>query len=460
MNYYPLSPVQFIDFVQTLGVFLHPQSGNIPFSVYLDENTDLELLKKAVDIELERNDSMRLRFRIRGLALRQCFPSEKDIGEIPFDDFSGKTQDEFMEYIRIQNTIPLRPLKNETFRIRFFRAPDGRYGIYGTFLHLAMDSIGIFVFYRDLIEVYKALRDGTDLPKPLYSFEEILQKDTKLMKDKARHKKHSDFYREYLKREKPSFFAGVDRMKDLDRIRKRVHKPNYGGVPIVHPFNDASSTVKCHVDKETVDAMTEFCKARRIPLQVLFQLGIRTHLSKVNEETDDVTFFITHGRRATLADMNSGGSRAVAHVIRTDFGKEMTFSDALSEMNIHNMKIYKHPDYSSLSEYFDLARGDGRFLLYSSICMLFTFFPREMFTFPEGINCEFFGTGTGHFIYPQYTLIMPNLNDGGYDCYYEHQTRSITDEDVLLMHENLLKTAKAGIENPDITLGEILENIL
>ena len=107
-----------------------------------------------------------------------------------------------------------------------------------------------------------------------------------------------------------------------------------------------------------------------------------------------------------------------------------------------------------------MSRSDKRFPLFCSVPMLFTFFPKEAVSLPEDFKVRFFGLGTGHFVYTQYTMIIPNFFDGGYDCYYEYQTRSITEEDVLLMHENIVKSILAGIENPERTLGDILENVL
>ena len=142
-------------------------------------------------------------------------------------DFSEKTEEDFMDYIKTQNSIPLRLLKGESYRLRFFRAPDGRFGIYGTFSHLALDTIAIFIFYKDLLCVYKSLRDKTELPKPLYRYEDAMQKDFEIFRNKEKHRKNVEFYNDYFTREKPSFFAGVDQMRDLKKTRKFFNSPDF-----------------------------------------------------------------------------------------------------------------------------------------------------------------------------------------------------------------------------------------
>ena len=78
-----------------------------------------------------------------------------------------------------------------------------------------------------------------------------------------------------------------------------------------------------------------------------------------------------------------------------------------------------------------------------------------MLRVPEGVDCEFFGMGTGHFVYGLYVMLIPDLKNGGYDVYYEYQTKRITREDILLLHENMLKIVDLGLKDPDITISEL-----
>ncbi|MBR4940867.1 MAG: hypothetical protein IKZ19_02600, partial [Clostridia bacterium] len=103
---------------------------------------------------------------------------------------------------------------------------------------------------------------------------------------------------------------------------------------------------------------------------------------------------------------------------------------------------------------------DKRIPWFTAMSTALTFFPREMLEADVGMKYEFFGKGTGYFHVTNYTMIAPNFFEGGYDCFFEHQTKCITDEDVILLHENMVKVIKAGIENPKLTLGEILSEVI
>lgn len=460
LTFYPLSPIQKTYMILYAVCFRHTQAANIPISVYLDGEIDVELMRQALKIEVERNDCLRSKMAFRFLSLRQCFLPSKDIGEIPFDDFLGKTEEEFTAYVKEQSFRRLAVFKGVTFRIRIFRAPDGRYGLHGSFSHIFQDAYAVGLFYRDLLMVYSSLKNGTELPPALDRFEDTLKYDLALYKNKAHMKRVVGFYDKYFKTEKSSLYCGVDQMRDLKRVRSRWHAPNFRGVPIFHFFRDKAETVGCPLERELTDEMMAFCKKNRVSMQALFQMGLRTHLSKVNENAGDVTMLLAVARRCTRVDLNSGGTRALAHMMRTDFSPEMTFIEALRATDKCNLSLYKHADYQFLREFFKQGRYDKRIPWFTAISTALTFFPFEMLDADVGLKYEYFSMGTGYMHVTNYTMIAPNFISGGYNCFYVHHTRFINKEDILLLHENLVKVIKAGIGKPEITLGEILSDVL
>lgn len=100
LKYYPLSPVQKSDLILYAASFRHTLIANIPISVYLDEEIDVDLMRKALVTEVRRNDSLRVKMSPGFFRLRQCFLPELDIGGIPFDDLSDKTDEEFTAYYK------------------------------------------------------------------------------------------------------------------------------------------------------------------------------------------------------------------------------------------------------------------------------------------------------------------------------------------------------------------------
>ncbi len=202
-TYYDLIPSQ-LNMYMLVKFSFHKEIVQIPASFCVDKDIDFDLLTKALNIELKRNDSLRLRFRKKkdldpkAANLEQYFLGEDEvhIDSVLTKKFtSAAEQDEFFAKDAV---TPVHFLKGEIFRIIFFESADGKKGVYLNCSHLAIDAMGMLVFFMDLLGVYKALLHGEEMPAPLYSYEEYIQKELEKSNDPKRLAKGQAFYQEYF----------------------------------------------------------------------------------------------------------------------------------------------------------------------------------------------------------------------------------------------------------------------
>ena len=118
--------------------FFHKQVIQIPMSIVTSTPIDFDVLKKALNIEIERNDCMRLRFYKEHGEFYQYFLDKFVVEDVPVMTFS--TEEEQEAFLTADARKPIRHLKGEDFRIIFFNSFDGRYGIYINVTHLCMDA--------------------------------------------------------------------------------------------------------------------------------------------------------------------------------------------------------------------------------------------------------------------------------------------------------------------------------
>ena len=118
---YDLTPAQ--DMIQFMlkYSFFHKQVTQIPESIITEREIDFDLMKKALNIEIERNDCMRLRFFKEKGKIKQYFLETFSLDEIPVLKF--KSEEEQVETLTADAQTPIRILKGETFRIK-----KGSYG--------------------------------------------------------------------------------------------------------------------------------------------------------------------------------------------------------------------------------------------------------------------------------------------------------------------------------------------
>ena len=129
---------------------LHKQMAQIPTSFMLGMKLDFEALQRALDIVIERNDSLRLAFVKKNGRLMQYFRDSYSYkAEIKY----FRSDEEMEEFFNKDAKKPVRFEKGENFRIYFFTVQGREYGIYSNFTHMVIDAMGIAFFYMDLLQV-------------------------------------------------------------------------------------------------------------------------------------------------------------------------------------------------------------------------------------------------------------------------------------------------------------------
>lgn len=446
----------------TLSTFcIHQGDMRIPLYITTEKPIDFKLMKKAIQIEIQRNDCMRIVYFKKGSKYYEYFMPEYVLEDIPFCDFTGKSKEEQFAWLKEDAARPVKFMRGETFRIKLFKTYDGNSGVYINVCHASMDLYGLFAFFSDLMFVYDALENGKDMPKPLSKYADVITHQLEMEKNRQKPVEDLKFFEEYFKKNGPSFYAGIDCMKQLNETRKRKKdgKARYIDLSLSDPFCDKSQTLVCHVDGETSRKMLEYCQENKISLQNLFYIGMRTYLSKVNEYTDDVNFHFLINRRATLNEKRCGGSSATLLPLRTIIGKDKTFGESLNVAKRVTSDIMRHVDAPTFELLFLPDKIEHRKKGATTASMMFTVCPANSFAMPEGWNCDIGGVSTGYFPFIAYAVVLPSPKDGGFNCYYEYRTKRFTEQNLKDLHNGTMKVINAGIQNPYITVDELLKQI-
>ncbi len=457
-TYYEICGPQQLPLVQ-LKYSLHKECTQIIFYMIVNQKLDFELLKQAVNIEIERNDCLRIRFEKRDKKIMQYFLPAFKLETIPVFDFTGKTKQEQDAVLSKDAHTPRKTMKGELYRVILYRTWDGRTGIYLNISHVIADLYTIVLFFSDLLEVVAALQNGTPMPRPLCSFEECLKKDLLVFHDKDATEKHHQYFKQLFAKDGPSFYAGVDGMRQLNKARRKKRDPNLRYQTLNMFLNDKSENYTIHLPAQRAEPILSFCEKNSIPLQTMIYTGMRTYLSKINEETEDVTFLINFNRRITLAEKRSGGCRVNALPLRTVITKDKTFMEAITHAQQVQYQILRHTDYVFALEKDGISQWENRPFFSGIYSMLLTCLPLK-FTLPEGWQCEAGNYSNGRFAMPLYTVVVPNFIEGGLNFHFEHLVKVIYQRDLQALFEQSVRVMEAGIANPDITIGELMHEVL
>lgn len=434
---------------------IHKQQAQIPTSIVLDRNIDFNLLQRAFNIEIERNDSLRLRFMKEKGSVRQYFIGKYDY-KVPVKYFFSLDEQE--AFFEKDAPVPVSFLKDETFRIYFFKTAHIGCGIYSNFSHLITDAAGIVNFYLDLIRVYDSLEKNETLPAPLDRYENYIVKQLEEQKNEKKNEKHEAFYLEYFSRGGEPFYAGVHGPELLEKFRSKKKNPDLRVPMAYNPLHDKCEMLTYTVSKEDSERIIAFCVDKQISPESVFQLGLRSFCSAINFRTEDVCMMAVCSNRSGLKEKNMSGCMAQPLILRTIIPEDMSFADAVASITRTRTELYRHSRYPYtkardmfLSMYnFNPIQGANS--------MMFSWIP-----LPVGMEIpyitDFRTYNLRSYFTPLYTIICPDIQSGGIKVYYMYRTKLSTAQQIEKLHKNTVDIIIKGINNPETKIAEILDGV-
>ena len=453
---YPLIPPQEMIQYMLKYSFFHKQVTQIPDSIIVSEELDFDVMTDAFNLEIERNDCLRLHFFKKNGNIMQYFRDPYRIGNIPVFEF--KSDEEREKVLTADAQKPIKMLKGEIFRIKFFKTYDNRYGVYFNVHHLVMDNAAAFVFFSDLFAVYDHLKSNKPMPKPLGSYEERIKKELAYVENKDNLEAEKAAYTKYITRNGEPLYLGVEGPKLLEAERRKKKNPDIKAPSLFDPIHDKAELTKRNVSPELSEKFFQFVEENGVSPECLVQLAMRMHLSKINGGHLDTYFISLCTRRRTLSEKRSGGTVTAPLPWRVHLEEDDTFNDALSKMSDAQIWAYRHMDYPYL-EYRDLQRELFNYsAAAASSTMMFSWLPIDEKTF-GGREYEYVSYGLGRYIMVLYTFAMKDVHTGCLKISYLHRTKFVSVEDIESLQRGTVKALEIGISNPEISVKELLEKM-
>lgn len=453
---YPLIPPQeMIQFMLKYS-FFHKQVTQIPDSIIVSQKIDFDVMTEAFNIEIERNDCLRLVFFKQNGKIMQYFRDPYRIGSVPVYNF--KSDEEREKVLTADAQKPIKMLKGEIFRLKYFTTYDGRYGVYINIHHLVMDNAAVFAFFNDLFAVYDHLKNGKPMPKPLGSYEDRIKRELAYVEDKSNLEKEKAAYTEYITRNGEPLYLGVEGPKLLEAERKKKKDPSINAPSLFDPIHDKAELTKTTFSPELSEKFFAFCENNNVSSECLVQLALRMHLSKINNGHLDTYFICLCTRRRTLVEKRSGGTVTAPLPWRVHLEEDDTFMSALDKMADAQVWAFRHMDYPYL-EYRDLQRELFNYSAAAgSSTMMFSWMPINEKSI-NGWEYEYVGYGLGRYIMVLYTFAMKDAHTGCLKISCLHRTKFVSVEDIKALQNGTKRALEIGLENPDISVKELLEKM-
>lgn len=176
-KYYPLTHPQ-------MGIWyleqMYPGTSiaNIAGTVRIKEAVNYQLLEKAINIFVARNDGMRLRI-VEENGIPRQYVSEHQYFKPSFVDFSGEAITEFYKWENELTSNSFDQINSNLFYFAIYKIDAQEGGFYANLHHIISDAWTIVLLGRQVVDIYDNLKKGIEYGKeknPSY-FDFILKEE-------------------------------------------------------------------------------------------------------------------------------------------------------------------------------------------------------------------------------------------------------------------------------------------
>lgn len=457
---FPLTAAQMLHYVPTVE-YSEPQVTCLGVCLTLKADLDFGLLKKCIQMEFERYDCLRLRFTApdkKGEVQQYIIPH--DARDIPFIDFRGKTIAEAESLMQSWTRMPFDRVDAPMCEFAMVALQEGYQGIYLRIDHLLADSCSIIALANDIMELYCHYIFGTPLPGEYFSFKEAALKDLEKAKDPVRRAKDEVFWAELIRRGEP-IYTDIRGPQHLEESRRRHGNPKLRAAD--RQMTDLRvGQASFYLEPEPTRRLLDYCAVNGVSMTNLLLMGLRTYLSKQNGGEKDVSLRNYVCRRSSRLAKLSGGTRVHCFPCRTVIEPETEFLDGVFAIQNLQNNIYRHVNYDSgkvIKDTLEYYHAPAR-TTYESVALTYQPLPiRLQNENLKGIPYRTMWFTNGTAIQPVYLTVMHNSTDYGLEFYFKYQAADYSYDDIEKLYYYLLRIVFMGVENPEMTVGEIMERV-
>jgi hypothetical protein len=459
-NYYPLTAAQNMHY-RWIRQYHTQQVSGVSIAAAVKLELDFVLLKKCINEETKRYECLNLRFTKpdENGEIRQYFKRRvmRNIKVLNFEGMSFEEAENAMQAMAYEtfdgDDIPM-------YEFFMLKLPEGFNGFFVHLDHRLLDSCGLAVMVKDVMALYAHYKYGKSYPEELADFEKVLTSDLEKADNPKRHERDRAFWEGLFDKYGEPLYSDIRGKEVLERSRKAHKDPELRSADI--EMEDLFVTVKDYrLEKEPAARVMDFCRENRISFNNLLLLTMRSYLSKVNDDQEDITIESFIARRSTHDEWTSGGSRTIMFPCRTVFGGDVSFIDGARIIQDTQNNIYLHSSYDpelikkSMRERFGTPVGTT----YES-CYL-TYQPMEVNSDVldlSGIPLYFKWFANGAATKKVY-LTVTHTDHGELNFSYHYQTAGLNEKDIELFYYYMMRILFAGIEDPGRALGDIIHSV-
>lgn len=427
------------------------QNFVISVALKINHTLDNDTLLKAINMEIQRNEALRLRCKKVDGKWKQYFLPPFELKSVVHFDMRDKTIGEVEKAVDKQSDKKiLFNRSHEPFRFTHFMGPDNTDYLLLQFLHIYTDAYTTNLTLIDTLNVYLALIGAAEMPQPLTSTSEYL-KNSVVPNLEAKVEKATRYFEECFEQYGEPQYAALNKSFFDPQKDGHVLKP-------LPKLNKQASMLRIDAERAFIEKVNSFCAEHRISQNALYMLAFRSYYSAANDGCKDIFFYQTIDNRSKAAEKRLPCSISQVVMVRTVIDNNTSFSEALKETDYRCLMALRHRFYPltkylayAVEHYAFPANGSYYDLAYGRIAI--------DWSFPSGwiVDGYWPSPETITDLTPIYLMILDSTR-GARFC-YRYTKERYTENDLIAFHNGMVKIIERGMEDPSLTLNELMKEL-
>ena len=403
---------------------------NITGCVTVLEKLDLKALQKAINLFVEKNDSFRLKFILKGDDVFQYLSS---FSEFEIENILVKTNHDVKKLENQMSNTVFEVLDNLLFSFKTFTFPDGHGGYILTAHHLIYDAWTASLVGTEIINYYEKIINAEsldDISNPSY-IDYIVSEQEYLKSEKF--KKDKEFWNE--------IFNSI---------------PEIATIPSV---NCNSQELSCEskrkqfiIPEETISLINKFCKENKASIFNFFMAVFSLYISRVSS-LNDFTIGTPILNRGNFKEKQTTGMFISNIPFRVCVNNDISFAQFLSNISMDFLKIFRHQKYPYQYLLEDLRKQDSSLPNLYNVALSYQNARTNAQTSSVKYESEWVET---NYIADDMDIHIYDMNDtGNINIAYDYLTSKYSIDDICFIHARILHIINQILENNEINLKDI-----
>ncbi len=428
-EYFPLThPQKGIWFTEKL----HPGTsiGNIAATLRIKEDIDFDLMDKAINLVIEKNDAFRTRIDEINNEPKQ-YITEYIYKKIDFLDFSNQSIEKLYEWDEKQAHTPFELIKSDLCYFALIKINEDTSGFFIKIHHTIADAWSIILFGNEVMEFYRELKCGKEIDHSTYpSYIDYVLSEKKYM-ESDRCIKDKAFWNEKFNEVPEAITLKTKKSNEITTVAKRK--------TFVLPLKLCTK-------------IQGFCTQNNVSILNLFSSALSIYINRITEK-GDIVFGTPVLNRLNHIEKETIGMYISMAPVRLQVDQNLDFASYVKYVAKELISLLRHQRYSTDLIIVDLKEKHREIDKLFDITLSYQ-------------NSKFMKAGNSgkqegrwHFCGNQAESLNIHINeredDGKLVLDYDYLTELFYLKEIEFMHDHIIRVLWHALDNPQKLISEL-----